>query len=160
MSTAKRAASREFHLVARPQGEPTPDHFALVERQLRPPAAGEVLARNTHLSVDPYLRGRMDDAESYIAPFPLDGPLDGAAVGEVVESVDDRLVPGDVVTHWHSWRELVVGPADEFELIEAQPLRRRAGMNRGLPPLQRETPARIDNCRSSRGGPNGDRSRV
>jgi NADPH-dependent curcumin reductase CurA len=64
MSTATRAASREFHLVARPDGEPTTDQFALVETQLRPPAAGEVLVRNTYLSVDPYMRGRMDDADS------------------------------------------------------------------------------------------------
>jgi NADPH-dependent curcumin reductase CurA len=56
MSTATRAASREFHLVARPDGEPTPDLFALVEAELDPPAAGEVLVRNTYLSVE--RRGR------------------------------------------------------------------------------------------------------
>jgi NADPH-dependent curcumin reductase CurA len=118
-------ASREFHLIARPTGEPTQDHFALAEAELDPPGAGEVLVRNTHLSVDPYMRGRMDDAESYIAPFALDAPLDGAAIGEVVESRDDRLAPGDLVSHLHSWRELAVGPAAEFERIDAQP---------GIPP--------------------------
>jgi NADPH-dependent curcumin reductase CurA len=119
-TTATTITSREFHLVARPDGEPRPDHFELVEAPLHPPADGEVLIRNTHLSVDPYMRGRMDDAESYIAPFPLDAPLEGAAIGEVVESRDDRLTPGDLVTHWHSWRELAVAPAADLERIEPQ----------------------------------------
>ena len=121
MSTATTIVSREFHLVARPDGEPSPDHFALVEAELDPPDAGEVLVRNTYLSVEPYMRGRMDDAESYIAPFALDAPLDGAAIGEVLESRDDRLARGDVVTHWHSWRELAVGHVEEFEPIDAKP---------------------------------------
>jgi NADPH-dependent curcumin reductase CurA len=121
MHTASAILSREFHLVARPDGEPATDHFALVETELEPPAAGGVLVRNTHLSVDPYMRGRMDDAESYVAPFPLRAPLEGAAVGEVVESRDDRLAPGDLVAHWLSWRDLAVAPAEAFERIEADP---------------------------------------
>jgi NADPH-dependent curcumin reductase CurA len=125
MSTVTTIDSREFHLIARPEGEPTPDQFELVETQLLPPVAGEVLVRNTYLSVDPYMRGRMDDAESYVAPFSLHARLDGAAVGKVVESRDDRLAPGDLVTHWHSWRELAVGSAEEFERVEAEP---------GIPP--------------------------
>jgi NADPH-dependent curcumin reductase CurA len=121
MRTATTITSREFHMVTRPEGKATSDHFEIVETQLPPPAAGEVLVRNTYLSVDPYMRGRMDDAESYITPYPLHAPLDGAAVGEVIESRDDRLAPGDVVTHWHSWRDFAVGPAEGFERVDAQP---------------------------------------
>jgi NADPH-dependent curcumin reductase CurA len=75
VTTATTITSREFHLVARLDGEPRPDHFELVERHLHPPADGEVLVRNRHLSVDPHMLGRMDDAEIYIGPFPLDAPL-------------------------------------------------------------------------------------
>jgi NADPH-dependent curcumin reductase CurA len=117
--------AREFHLIARPDGEPTAEHFALVEGSVRPLAAGEVRVRNTHLSVDPYMRGRMDDVESYVPPFPIGAPLEGAAIGVVVESRDDGLAPGDVVAHWQSWRELAIGPAGEFERVEVAP---------GIPP--------------------------
>ena len=118
MSATSTTTAREFHLVARPDGEPTADHFALVERPVRPLAAGEVRVRNTHLSVDPYMRGRMDDAESYVPPFPIGAPLEGAAIGTVVESRADELAPGDTVAHWLSWRELAIGRAEEFERID------------------------------------------
>src|SRR5688500_2958224 len=121
MTTATTTLSRQLQLVARPDGEPTADHFTLVETEIGPPAPGEVLVRNTYLSVDPYMRGRMDDAEDYVAPFALHAPLEGAAVGEVVASRDDRFAPGDVVGHWLSWRELAVAPAEAFERIDAEP---------------------------------------
>ena len=61
------------------------------------PATGEVLVRNTFMSVDPYMRGRMNDRQSYVPPFQLDAPLDGGAVGEVVASRADGLAEGDTV---------------------------------------------------------------
>jgi NADPH-dependent curcumin reductase CurA len=67
-----------------------------------------VVVRNTHLSVDPYMRGRMDDRPSYLPPFPLDAPLDGGAVGVVVESRADTIAPGQVVEHFAGLREVTV----------------------------------------------------
>ena len=69
---------------------------------------------NTHLSVDPYMRGRMDDAPSYIPPFPLDSALDGGSVGILVESRSPALAEGDFVEHFQGLREAVVADAAAF----------------------------------------------
>ena len=103
--------SHEIQLAARPVGWPTPDDFRLVEVELPDPGPGEVLVRNTFLSVDPYMRGRMNDVKSYVPPFALDAPMDGGAVGEVVASNDDGLSVGDTVLHGLGWREHAVLPA-------------------------------------------------
>ena len=76
-------SSRAFLLAARPKGEPKPTDFRLEEVQLDDPADGELLVRNTWMSVDPYMRGRMNDAKSYVPPFELDKPLEGGALGIV-----------------------------------------------------------------------------
>jgi NADPH-dependent curcumin reductase CurA len=76
--------SSEWHLVARPNGVPRPQDFALREAPLAAPVSGQILVRNLHLSVDPYMRGRMNDVKSYVPPFRLDQPMDGGAVGVVV----------------------------------------------------------------------------
>ncbi|BFL98654.1 hypothetical protein TPCV3_03080 [Cutibacterium avidum] len=78
--------TREIHLASRPVGKPTLDNFRTVEVDLPDLDDGQILVRNTIMSVDPYMRGRMDDVESYVPPFQIDQPLDGAAVGEVIES--------------------------------------------------------------------------
>jgi hypothetical protein len=96
--------SREIHLVSRPAGSPTPDDFKAVDTELGDPGPGEVLVRNTFLSVDPYMRGRMNDAKSYVPPFALDAAMDGGAVGEVVASGSDRFAVGDTVLHQAGWR--------------------------------------------------------
>ena len=111
-------SSREIQLAARPTGWPTPDDFRLVEVELPDPGPGEVLVRNTFLSVDPYMRGRMNDVKSYVPPFALDAPMDGGAVGEVVVSNDDRLAVGDTVLHGLGWREHVVLPARAARRID------------------------------------------
>jgi NADPH-dependent curcumin reductase CurA len=97
--------SREIRLAARPHGEPKPTDFRLAEVELPDPADGQVLVRNTFMSVDPYMRGRMNDAKSYTPPFALGEALDGGAVGEVVASNAEGLAPGDVVVHGLGWRE-------------------------------------------------------
>ncbi|MCB5164861.1 NADP-dependent oxidoreductase [Streptomyces bambusae] len=99
------AVSREWHLVARPQGWPTAEDFALREVPVTAPAAGRILVRNLHMSVDPYMRGRMNDVKSYIPPFKLDQPMDGGAVGEVVASAAEGFEVGDHVLHGLGWRE-------------------------------------------------------
>ncbi|GAA2388487.1 NADP-dependent oxidoreductase [Streptomyces glaucosporus] len=99
------ATGREWHLTARPQGWPAPDGFALREAPVRTPGPGQILVRNLHLSVDPYMRGRMDDRKSYVPPFRLDEPMDGGAVGVVVASEAEGIAPGDHVLHGLGWRE-------------------------------------------------------
>ena len=90
--------AREYHLRAYPEGAPTADIFQLVERELPDPAEGEVEVEVTHLSVDPYMRGRMrPGVESYIPPFQLNEALDGGAVGRVVKSRSGSLKEGDRV---------------------------------------------------------------
>ena len=103
--------TREVHLVARPEGWPKPEDFAIVETELPPPGDGEALIHNLFMSVDPYMRGRMNDVKSYVPPFRLDEAMTGGAVGEVVESRDPGLEPGDVVLHDFGWREHAVTSA-------------------------------------------------
>ncbi|MCO1577143.1 NADP-dependent oxidoreductase [Crossiella sp. SN42] len=97
--------SREFHLTARPTGEPGLEHFALAEVELPDPGPGQLLVRNTWLSVDPYMRGRMNAGESYIEAFPVGGPLEGHGIGEVVASGAPEFPVGATVVHFAGWRE-------------------------------------------------------
>ncbi|MGF1431389.1 NADP-dependent oxidoreductase [Kitasatospora sp. LaBMicrA B282] len=105
------ATAREWHLKARPNGWPVPSDVALVEAPVRAPEPGEVLVRNAYLSVDPYMRGRMNDAKSYVPPFKLDRPMDGGAVGYVVASAAEGFEVGDAVLHGLGWREYATFPA-------------------------------------------------
>jgi NADPH-dependent curcumin reductase CurA len=111
-------ATREIHLASRPLGWPTPETFRIVEVELPDPGPGEVLVRNLYMSVDPYMRGRMNDVRSYVPPFQIDQPLEGGAVGEVVSSNSPGLAPGQVVVHLLGWREHVVAPADRFRVVD------------------------------------------
>src|SRR4051812_10818149 len=96
--------AREIHLAARPQGWPTSADFRTVDVELPDPGPGEVLVRNTFMSVDPYMRGRMNDVKSYVPPFALDAVMDGGAVGEVIASDVDGIDVGDTVLHQAGWR--------------------------------------------------------
>jgi len=97
--------SREVHLVSRPEGLPSDDCFEIVEVELPAPSAGEVTVRNRYLSVDPYMRGRMRDIESYSPPYELGMVMHGAAVGEVVASEHADFATGDLVSSNFGWRE-------------------------------------------------------
>ncbi|WP_030806170.1 MULTISPECIES: NADP-dependent oxidoreductase [unclassified Streptomyces] len=110
--------SREWHLVARPHGWPTPEDFALREAAVPELGEGQVLVRNQHFSVDPYMRGRMNDVKSYVPPFQLDEPMDGGAVGEVIASRDDSLAVGDHVLHGLGWREYAVVDAKRTAKVD------------------------------------------
>ncbi len=109
---------REVQLVSRPVGMPRPEDFRLADAEVRDPGPGEVLVRNTAMSVDPYMRGRMNDVTSYVPPFRLDAALDGGAVGEVVASNADSHSIGDVVLHGQGWRDWAVGPAKGFTVVD------------------------------------------
>lgn len=100
--------SREIQLASRPQGWPSSDNFRLAEVPLPEPAEGQILVRNTVMSVDPYMRGRMNDAKSYTPPFALDAALEGGAVGEVLKSRSAGHRPGDMVLHNLGWRSHAV----------------------------------------------------
>jgi NADPH-dependent curcumin reductase CurA len=108
--------SREIHLAARPTGWPTTDNFRLVELPVPEPGPGQAVVRNLVMSVDPYMRGRMNDVKSYVPPFRLGEALDGGAVGEVVASASPDLAVGDVVVHGLGWRE--------YALLDAAKARR------------------------------------
>jgi NADPH-dependent curcumin reductase CurA len=106
--TLSQTTTREIRLAARPDGEPKPTDFELVEGTLDDLADGELLVRNTWMSVDPYMRGRMNDRKSYVPPFQLGEPLSGGAVGVVVASTVDEFAEGDTVLHQLGWRELAI----------------------------------------------------
>ena len=113
-----RVTGREVHLAARPQGEPQPGDFRVVEADVPEPRDGEVVIRNLFMSVDPYMRPRMNDVKSYVPPFKLDAVLDGGAVGEVVTSRSPRLEPGDAVLHQYGWREYAVAEAGSIMKVD------------------------------------------
>jgi hypothetical protein len=96
---------REVRLVRRPVGEPVPEDFELAETEFGAPGEGRILVRNNWLSVDPYMRGRMNDVKSYVPPFKLGAALEGGAVGTVVESADASVPVGTSVLHMAGWRE-------------------------------------------------------
>jgi hypothetical protein len=87
---------------------PVPEDFQLAEVDLPEPGAGQLLVRNLLMSVDPYMRPRMNDVKSYVPPFALGQALDGPAVGEVVASQSEQFAPGDLVFHWLGWRDLAL----------------------------------------------------
>jgi NADPH-dependent curcumin reductase CurA len=97
--------SREIRLASRPVGEPQTSDFELAEVEVGDPGDGEVVVRNTFMSVDPYMRGRMDDRPSYVPPWEVGEACQGGAVGEVVASRSPRFSEGDVVVHQLGWRE-------------------------------------------------------
>ena len=103
--------ARAWHLKSRPEGLPTRDNFELRDVALPDLSDGMVRVRNLWLSVDPYMRGRMNDVKSYVPPFQLGEPMEGGAVGEVVESKAEGLKPGDLVQHMAGWRDEAVMPA-------------------------------------------------
>lgn len=100
--------SKEIRLAARPVGEPKDSDFELAEVDVPSPGKGEFLVRNIWMSVDPYMRGRMMDRESYVPPFQIGEALQGGAIGQVIESNNDAFAKGDYVNSMNGWREFYV----------------------------------------------------
>lgn len=121
--------SRYFTINDFPQGTPGRELFELRETELPALAEGEVRIRNTWLSLDPYMRGRMSGVKTYIAPFVLGEPLEGAAVGEVIESRDARLAVGDRVRHMAGWRDIAQLPGDQVEPLPGIEVPDRAALS-------------------------------
>ena len=110
--------TREIHLASRPHGTPTPENFRTVEVTLPELTDGQVLVRNTFMSVDPYMRGRMNDVKSYVPPFQIGAPLDGGAVGVVEQSTSDAVPVGTTVQHGLGWREHAVLDASAVRALD------------------------------------------
>ena len=113
--------SQHWTMAKRPVEEPTDDCFGLVERELPEPGEGEILIRTHYLSLDPYMRGRMRDAESYAKPLDVGDTITGETVGEVVASRSDKWQVGDKLCAHRGWRThtLVSGDAPELTRIDA-----------------------------------------
>jgi NADPH-dependent curcumin reductase CurA len=117
-------ASREVRFASRPKGLPTAENFSLVETHLRRLQDQEVLVRNRYLSVDPYVRGRMNDTKSYAPPLEIGAPIYGPAIGQVIASKAPEFKVGDFVASYHGWREAFIASP-----VELHPL------NRDIQPL-------------------------
>lgn len=114
--------NREIRLKSRPVGLPTPDNFEVAETPVPTPGAGQVLVRNSYITVDPYMRGRMVDRKSYVPPFQIGETLQGGAVGQVVASNgNDKFKTGDFVQSNQGWREWFVSGGSDIQKLEMAP---------------------------------------
>lgn len=122
--------NRRILLASRPHGEPTLDNFKLDAAPLPSPGEGEVLAKTLWLSLDPYMRGRMNDTKSYAKPVEIGGVMEAGTVGEVVASNSDRFKPGDIVQGQGGWQEYFVLPAKALRKIDpaAAPIQTAVGV--------------------------------
>ena len=110
--------SKQIQLAARPEGWPTHENFRTVEVELDDLAEGQIRVANEFVSVDPYMRGRMNEGRSYIPPFELDQTMTGGAVGRVVESRSEAHPVGAVVLHDLGWRDVAQGDGRQFRVVE------------------------------------------
>lgn len=111
------ASTRAWILKSRPTGMPDMSNFELREGEQEELGEGMVRVENKWLSVDPYMRGRMNDVKSYVPSFQVGERMDGGAVGKVVESRSPHFKEGDTVFHMMGWREEAVGPAEKFNKV-------------------------------------------
>ncbi|HVC86328.1 MAG TPA: NADP-dependent oxidoreductase [Gaiellaceae bacterium] len=110
--------TQEVVLLARPRGVPQEADFELREAADGPPGEGEVLVRNVFCSVDPYMRGRMTGVRTYVGPYEIGGPIDGGAVGRVVESRHPGFTKGDWVLSMLGWRERGIAQGDGLRKLD------------------------------------------
>ena len=108
--------NKQWHLVSRPSGEPTPDNFKLVEAAVAEPQDGQVLVRQHFMSLDPYMRGRMNDGKSYAQPQPLDAVMQGGSVGEVLASKNPAWQVGDKVVGPGGWQQYALVDAAQLPM--------------------------------------------
>lgn len=108
-------------LNKRPAGKPTVDDFKFISESLPITKEGEILLKTLYVSVDPYLRGRMNDSKSYAAPFELNKPMRSGTIGEVIESKNSHFKKGDFVTGNLEWKELQTSTGRDINIIAAKP---------------------------------------
>ena len=110
--------NHQILLASRPQGEPTPANFRMVEMPIPELKDGQVLVRHHYLSLDPYMRGRMNESKSYAAAQPLDQVMIGGTVGEVVASKNAHFDVGDQVVGQGGWQEYAVAEATQRGVLQ------------------------------------------
>jgi len=110
--------SKEIQLAARPVGTPKDSDFQVAQVPVSSPGAGEFLVQNLWMSVDPYMRGRMMDRESYVPPFQIGETLQGGAIGKVLESNNENFAVGDYVNSMNGWREFYVSDGQMVNKID------------------------------------------
>ena len=108
----RRMQNKEIRFRSRPTGMATLDNFEIVETEVPQPGDADVLVRTLYISVDPYLRGRMREGRSYVAPFAVGQVIESGAIGEVIESRSPKFAVGDIVTGMFGWRLYNVTKAD------------------------------------------------
>ncbi len=111
-------ANRQILLASRPTGEPTTDNFKLVEQAVPELGDGQVLVRNHYLSLDPYMRGRMNEGKSYATPQPLNEVMIGGTAGEVVASKNAHFAVGDKVVGLGGWQEYQLVDANQRGVLQ------------------------------------------
>jgi NADPH2:quinone reductase len=112
--------NRQFRLARRPEGTPDRDVFEFVETDVPDPDPGDVLVRTVYLSVDPYMRGRMDGSSGYASAWEVDEPLRGGVVGEVVDSRGGGFESGDVVTGNLEWADYATAPGTDLRPVDPE----------------------------------------
>lgn len=105
-------------LASRPEGAPTAENFSYESAPIPTPGEGEVLVRSHYMSLDPYMRGRMDDAKSYAAPVPIGGTMEAGAVGEVIASNSPHFKPGDFAFGMFGWATHGCLPANQLRKLD------------------------------------------
>jgi len=105
-------------LNKRPVGKPGPDDFIFVTEEMPVPAAGEILLKAKYVSVDPYIRGRMNDSKSYVPPFKLNHPVESAVVAEVIETHIEGFAKGDFVSGNLAWKQYQVSAGKGLNKID------------------------------------------
>jgi NADPH-dependent curcumin reductase CurA len=110
--------SREVRLAARPDGWPKPGDFELAEVSVPEPGDGQVLVRNLYMSVDPYMRGRMNPGPSYAPPYEIGAPMYGGALGRIEVSRHPGFTEGDHVTNQLGWRECFISDGSGLNKVE------------------------------------------
>lgn len=111
------STSTQIQLISRPNGWPSHENFRTATIEYSALAPGQVRVLNEYVSVDPYMRGRMNDTRSYVAPFALGETITGGAVGRVVESRADSLPVGTAVLHQHGWSDVIQADAETFRAV-------------------------------------------
>ena len=112
MTTKSPTEITRIVLASRPKGEPTTDNFRLEHAPVPTPGEGQVLLRNRWLSLDPYMRGRMNEGRSYVAPLEVGQAMEGGTVSEVLQSQHPALAPGDLVVAHGGWQTYAVADGE------------------------------------------------
>ena len=113
--------NKQWLLDQRPKGMPGDECWKLNEEEVRPLEKGEVLIKILYLSIDPYMRGRMNDGESYAEPAALGEPMTGESVGVVIESESDKYIKGDYLCVHKGWQTYIIASDEEPALFKADP---------------------------------------